>query len=231
MRNTPGERAGALHCIHWSIPSHTQWEMSLARCWDICSRCESLEFKLLLQLRQSLLTAIFLGLKARTFRGKTEKSHHWGCWKSKHPAGKYPVSEPRTDCTAEPEDVRDLALTLLWIKNGKDRAWQEGVSTVIGYQPAQGARSSLFSMSTQRQVDWASAGGYCMCLTAGRLWKSIQMPPSIKEDEAKAARRGKPSKLHLFVSFSWVTITFTAEEPFTAGTEQQASGSVESHEI
>lgn len=38
-------------------------------CWDICRRCESLKFKLMLKFRQSFLTATFLGLKDSILRG------------------------------------------------------------------------------------------------------------------------------------------------------------------
>lgn len=50
------------------LPSWTQL------CWDICSGCESLKFKLMLKFRQSFLTATFLGLKDSILRGQTETS-------------------------------------------------------------------------------------------------------------------------------------------------------------
>lgn len=63
-----------------------------------------------------------------------------------------------------------------------DKAWWQ-YSLAEG-QDAWGTRSG--------QVSWGSVGGYCMCLTAGRLWKSIQMPPSIKGDKGQAAGEVNP---------------------------------------
>jgi len=72
-RECTGDWAGGWHS-YWSIPSYAEWEISLVRRWATCSRCESLKFKLRLKFSQSVLTAIFLGLRDRISRGKTETS-------------------------------------------------------------------------------------------------------------------------------------------------------------
>lgn len=127
MGSIPGERAGVLHSC-WSLPSHTDewsaWPCAGAFAADVnawnSNWCWSLD--------KASWQRYFWGWRTGP-QGERQKPHHWGCWKSKTNCWEASCKcEPCADHTAEPEDVRELVFTLLWIKDGKaTRAWQEGV--------------------------------------------------------------------------------------------------------
>lgn len=79
-------------------------------CWDTCSRCKSLKFRLMLKLRQSFLTATFQGLKDSILRA----------WRETSSVGLLKIKDKLLAVTckcepalAEPQVLRDVTLTLL----------------------------------------------------------------------------------------------------------------------